>query len=78
MLESLLEIEIAYSMMKADVDCDGTKDPLDSHYEQLKCAMQVRCQCHSFIILNGEPAWNIIHSGPSNKMGMPWDVRCIL
>lgn len=40
MLDSLLEIEIAYSMLKADVDSD--KDPLDAHYEQLKCPMEVR------------------------------------
>ncbi|XP_072031637.1 poly [ADP-ribose] polymerase 1-like isoform X2 [Amphiura filiformis] len=40
MLDSLLEIEIAYSMLKADAD-SGDKDPLDAHYEQLKCCMEV-------------------------------------
>lgn len=38
MLESLMEIEIAYSLLNADTD--ETKNPLDGHYEQLKTEMQ--------------------------------------
>ena len=39
MLDNLLEIEFAYSMMK---NGDGAcKDPLDTHYEKLKTDVQV-------------------------------------
>ncbi|XP_053691962.1 poly [ADP-ribose] polymerase [Sabethes cyaneus] len=38
MLESLMEIEIAYSLLNADTD--DTKNPLDGHYEQLKTEME--------------------------------------
>ena len=39
MLDNLLEIELAYSLMKAG---DGAyKDPIDAHYEKLKTDVQV-------------------------------------
>lgn len=38
MLESLTEIEIAYSLLNADTDVK--KNPLDGHYEQLKTDME--------------------------------------
>jgi len=39
MLDNLLEIEIAYNMLK--VDGDSAKDPIDMHYEKLKTDLQV-------------------------------------
>jgi len=39
MLDNLLEIEIAYNMLK--VDDDTAKDPIDMHYEKLKTDIQV-------------------------------------
>lgn len=39
MLENLLDIEIAYNMLKTDDD--GAKDPLDMHYEKLKTKIEV-------------------------------------
>ena len=40
MLDNLLEIEIAYSLLKGG-DTSGTKDPIDIHYEKLKTEMKV-------------------------------------
>ncbi|XP_071441476.1 poly [ADP-ribose] polymerase [Hetaerina americana] len=39
-LESLMEIEIAYSLMKSS-DGDGSKHPIESHYEKLKTDIEV-------------------------------------
>jgi len=39
MLDNLLEIEIAYNLLK--VGDDKAKDPLDLHYEKLKTNIQV-------------------------------------
>ena len=44
MLDNLLEIEIAYSMLKSGDD-SSIKDPIDVHYEKLKTKLTV-----SFII----------------------------
>ena len=41
MVDNLLEIEVAYSLLKQE-DGRGVKDPLDMHYEQLKTDMEVR------------------------------------
>jgi poly [ADP-ribose] polymerase len=42
MLDNLLEIELAYSLLKSDSSKDGEeKDPLDIHYEKLKTDMEV-------------------------------------
>ena len=42
MLDNLLEIELAYSLMKKG---DGAcKDPLDTHYEKLKTDVQVNTE----------------------------------
>lgn len=40
MLDSLLEIEIAYSLLKGSKG-DAEKDPLDLHYESLKADIHV-------------------------------------
>ena len=44
MLDNLLEIEVAYSLLKSG-DEKG-KDPLDTHYEQLKTDMKVHDETH--------------------------------
>ena len=41
MLESLMEIEVAYSLHKAG-DQDKEKDPIDAHYEKLNTKIEVR------------------------------------
>ncbi|WKY09054.1 hypothetical protein Q1695_001866 [Nippostrongylus brasiliensis] len=41
MLSSLLEIKIAYDVIKQDQDEPSARDPLDVHYEHLKCNMEV-------------------------------------
>ncbi|XP_070576368.1 poly [ADP-ribose] polymerase 1-like [Ptychodera flava] len=38
MLDNLLDIEVAYSLLKGG---DSTKDPIDANYETLKCPMKV-------------------------------------
>lgn len=45
MLDSLLEIELAYKIIKSEEeDKDAQqKDPFDVHYERLRCAMDVGC-----------------------------------
>ena len=40
MLDNLLEIEIAYSMLKGG---DEGEDPIDSHYKKLKTEIAVSC-----------------------------------
>ncbi|XP_019618728.1 PREDICTED: poly [ADP-ribose] polymerase 1-like isoform X2 [Branchiostoma belcheri] len=40
MLDNLLEIEVAYNLLKSGDDGEG-KDPIDAHYEKLKCKMEV-------------------------------------
>ncbi len=40
MLDNLLEIEVAYSMLKSG-DEGSVKDPLDTHYEKLKTDIKV-------------------------------------
>ena len=39
MLNNLLEIEIAFNILKTDGDCG--EDPIDAHYKKLKCHMDV-------------------------------------
>jgi poly [ADP-ribose] polymerase len=41
MVDNLLEIEVAYSLLKQE-EGGGAKDPLDRHYEQLKTDMEVQ------------------------------------
>ncbi|RCN44674.1 Poly(ADP-ribose) polymerase catalytic domain protein [Ancylostoma caninum] len=42
MLDSLLEIQIAYEVIKDErLNADGERDPVDVHYEKLKCKMEV-------------------------------------
>ena len=41
MLDNLLEIEVAYSLLKQEDGVSGGKDPLDLHYELLKTKMDV-------------------------------------
>ena len=40
MLDSLMEIEVAYSLLKT-TDDDKGKDPIDAHFEKLKTKMEV-------------------------------------
>jgi len=52
MLDSLLEIEIAYSMLK--VGDDSAKDPIDMHYSKLKTDIQVGLRLPShFLHISG-------------------------
>lgn len=41
MLESLLEIEIAYSLLKSEDESAEGVSPIDTHYKQLKTDMSV-------------------------------------
>lgn len=41
MLDNLLEIEVAYSMLKGG---DEGEDPIDAHYKKLKTDFKVSCQ----------------------------------
>jgi len=44
MLDSLLDIEIAYNILKTDqneMEENGTKDIFDLHYSKLNCCMEV-------------------------------------
>lgn len=41
MVDNLLEIEVAYSLLKQKGGEGEAKDPLDVHYEQLKTDMEV-------------------------------------
>ena len=45
MLDSLLEIEVAYSLLKQEEGVAGGKDPLDVHYEQLKTKLNASIAC---------------------------------
>lgn len=50
MLDNLLEIEVAYSMLKGG---DEGEDPIDAHYKKLKTEMEV-CKNHSKITVTEE------------------------
>ena len=43
MLDNLLEIEVAYSLLQSDNtgSKDKKKDPIDAHYDKLKTKMEV-------------------------------------
>lgn len=41
MLDSLMEIEIAYSMLKTKSDAEGDVHPLDAHYGKLNTHIEV-------------------------------------
>ena len=41
MLDGLLDIEVAYSLLKSKSDDAGTRDPIDVNYEKLKTDMEV-------------------------------------
>lgn len=43
MIQSLMEIEIAYNMMETKTSGDSTVHPLDLHYLKLNCAIDVSC-----------------------------------
>jgi hypothetical protein len=38
MLDNLLEIEVAYSLLRGG---DAGEDPIDAHYKKLKCGLEV-------------------------------------
>lgn len=39
MLNSLLDIEIAYNILKTDGENSNEEDPIDTHYKKLNCEM---------------------------------------
>ena len=41
MLDNLLEIEVAYNLLKTGNENDNVKDPIDAHYEKLKTKIEV-------------------------------------
>lgn len=41
MIESLMEIQIAYNMMDVKTSEDSMLHPLDTHYFKLNCAIDV-------------------------------------
>jgi hypothetical protein len=48
MIESLLEIQIAYSLMEVKTE-DSTLHPIDTHYMKLNCSIDV---INKYIITN--------------------------
>lgn len=52
MLDNLLDIEVAYSLLKSG-DGGSAKDPIDIHYEKLKTDIKVSDFC-----VNLYPIWN--------------------
>lgn len=42
MLDNLLDIEVAYSLLRGGVE-DNKKDPIDINYEKLKTKIEVKC-----------------------------------
>ena len=42
MLDNLLEIEVAYSLLQGG---DDSEDPIDGHYKKLKCKLEVCVVC---------------------------------
>jgi hypothetical protein len=50
MLESLMEIEVAFSLLKAG-DAVKDKDPIDAHYEKLNTEIEVTTFFFSFFIV---------------------------
>jgi len=66
MLDNLLEIEIAYSLLK--VGDDSAKDPIDMHYEKLKTDIQVfiAFSFHLYVSVVGTRSlWTL--SGPYSR-----------
>ena len=52
MLNSLLDIEVAYSLLKSSNKDGENKDPIDIHYEKLKTGIEVLDKkCDEFKIL---------------------------
>uniref|UniRef100_A0A183FRW2 Poly [ADP-ribose] polymerase n=1 Tax=Heligmosomoides polygyrus TaxID=6339 RepID=A0A183FRW2_HELPZ len=51
MLGSLLEIQIAYELVKEEEDETCLRDPVDVHYERLMCKMEVSAVCFERIQL---------------------------
>lgn len=42
MLDSLLQMEIAYSLLKSKGDWDDNMDIFDKHYRKLNCKIEVK------------------------------------
>ena len=62
MLESLMEIEIAFSLLKAG-DAVHDKDPIDAHYEKLNTDIEVRVvDCVFMKLLRGAIVHFILYS----------------
>ncbi len=41
MVDSLLEIEVAYNLLQSEDGADSGKDPIDAHFEKLRTKMEV-------------------------------------
>lgn len=65
MLDNLLEIEVAYSLLKEEGVPAG-KDPLDTHYDKLKTDIQVGgLYFHHWYSLSLPPSFHMLHLLPS-------------
>lgn len=53
MLDNLLDIEVAYSLLRGGSD-DSSKDPIDVNYEKLKTDIKVRA-CLSRVAFSSSP-----------------------
>lgn len=50
MIESLMEIQIAYNMMDVKTSEDSMLHPLDTHYFKLNCAIDVYYLIYNILI----------------------------
>ena len=64
MLDNLLDIEVAYSLLRGGAEDNG-KDPIDINYEKLKTKIEVsvvpfhrRCICHNLLSLLCWEGWS--------------------
>ena len=53
MLDNLLDIEVAYSLLKSGEE-DLAKDPLDVNYEKLNTDLEVKKECFFFFFFSFE------------------------
>ena len=51
MLDNLLEIEVAYNLLRDEAAEDKTKNPIDANYEKLNTDITVSISVHSDIIV---------------------------
>lgn len=56
MLDNLLDIEVAYSLLRGGAQ-DNERDPIDINYEKLKTKIEVRCATLSNDVNNVAVVW---------------------